>query len=141
MLHFDDVLIHLLGEFGTYQQRCSFLILLAVIPLGMDLFSVVFTMAETVSWCKLPDPSTEWCGNLSTSNCAQIMKNLTIPKEAVYDGCDMVEIFSQCYRYDINYGNISLSADISNSSKVKCDNGYEYDTSRYKSTVAQQVRN
>ncbi|XP_070567252.1 solute carrier family 22 member 21-like [Ptychodera flava] len=138
MLHFDDVLIHLLGEFGTYQKRCSFLIFLAVIPLGMDMFSVVFTLAITASWCKLPEPSTEWCGNLSTSACTEMMRNLTIPKETVHDGCNMVETYSQCYRYDVNYDNISLLADISNSSKVKCDNGYEYDTSQYKSTVPQQ---
>ncbi|XP_070567249.1 organic cation transporter protein-like [Ptychodera flava] len=138
MLHFDDVLIHLLGEFGTYQKRCSFLIFLAIIPLGMSMFSVVFIMAETASWCRLPEPSTEWCGNLSTSACKEMVKNLTIPKEMVYDGCDVVETYSQCYRYDVNYDNISLPVDINNSSKVKCDNGYDYDTSQYKSTVPQE---
>ncbi|XP_070568253.1 organic cation transporter protein-like [Ptychodera flava] len=138
MFHFDDVLIHLLGEFGTYQKRCSFLIFLAIIPSGMNLFSVVFIMADTASWCKLPEPSTEWCGNLSTTACTEMVKNLTIPKETVFDGCDMVETYSQCYRYDVNYDNISLPADISNSSKVKCDNGYDYDTSQYESTLRQQ---
>ncbi|XP_070568252.1 organic cation transporter protein-like [Ptychodera flava] len=138
MLHFDDVLIHLLGEFGTYQKRCSFLIFLSIIPLGMNVFSVVFIMAETASWCKLPEPSTEWCGNLTTSACTEMMKNLTIPKEMIHDGCDMVETYNQCYRYDVNHNNISLAADISNSSKVKCDNGYDYDTSQYKSTIPQQ---
>ncbi|XP_070567164.1 organic cation transporter protein-like [Ptychodera flava] len=138
MLHFDDVLIHLLGEFGTYQKRCSFLIFLAVIPMGISVFSVVFTIAETASWCKLPEPIMEWCGNLSTSACTEMVKNLAIPKETVFDGCDMVETYSQCYRYDVNYDNISLPADISNSSQVKCDNGYDYDTSQYTSTIRQQ---
>ncbi|XP_077984187.1 organic cation transporter protein-like [Glandiceps talaboti] len=145
-LHYDDVLIHVLGEFGTYQKFCFALLVLTAIPLGTSSFSVVFTLADTDSWCNVPsDVRAQLCSsNISTNDhheCEERVKNLTIPKVESDDQCETSWKYSQCYRYniDINVNNISaLDLSRNNSDTMYCDRGWVYDRSQYKVTLSQQ---
>ncbi|XP_070532073.1 organic cation transporter protein-like [Ptychodera flava] len=146
MLQFDDVLKHILGEFGKYQKVLCVLIGLISIPGAYYAISPVFLAASTNSWCKVPDAaevSAQICLANFTDNCVEMVKNLTIPSEHTDVGCGTTLSFDQCYRYNITYKEILYSIENgktshANYTKIKCDHGWEYDTSKYKSTVPQQ---
>ncbi|XP_070568360.1 organic cation transporter protein-like [Ptychodera flava] len=146
MLQFDDVLKHILGERSSYQMMVFFLLGLTAMLTSMDVISPVFVMASTPSWCKVPTAEElrkDVCKNNTTTDCAALIKALTMPMEQVDIGCGAVSTYSQCYRYNVTVDSIRYSiADgvtpSSNESKIPCDHGWEYDRSQYKSTVAQQ---
>ncbi|XP_070532061.1 organic cation transporter protein-like isoform X2 [Ptychodera flava] len=146
MLQFDDVLKHILGEFGKYQRVVYVLLGLISIPCSYHALAPVFLFASTDSWCRVPgaaEVQAEVCLANFTSNCAEVVKNLTIPREQTDVGCGSQSTFSQCHRYNVSYDEIVYSIvndklPYANATKVKCDHGWEYDTSQYKSTVPQQ---
>ncbi|XP_070532076.1 organic cation transporter protein-like [Ptychodera flava] len=146
MLQFDDILKHILGEFGKYQKVVCFLMALIAIPFSYDIIGPVFLAASTNSWCKIPyaaEVSAQICLANFTDNCAQMVKNLTIPSKHTDIGCGTELSFDQCYRYNITYREIIYSIENGKTShvnytKIKCDHGWEYDKSQYKSTVPQQ---
>ncbi|XP_070532070.1 organic cation transporter protein-like isoform X2 [Ptychodera flava] len=146
MLQFDDVLKHILGEFGKYQKVVYVLISLISIPCAYNSIGPVFLAASTNSWCKVPDAaevSAQICLANFTDDCAEMVKILTIPSKHTDVGCGTELYFDQCYRYNITYKEIIYSIENgktshANYTKIKCDRGWEYDTSQYKSTVPQQ---
>ncbi|XP_070532068.1 organic cation transporter protein-like [Ptychodera flava] len=146
MLQFDDVLKQILGEFGKYQKLMYTLVGLISIPFACHSIGAVFLVASTNSWCKVPDAaevSAQICLTNFTGNCAEMVKNLTIPSEYTDVGCGTELTFNHCYRYNVTYQEILYSIEkrttsYTNYTKIKCDHGWEYDTSQYKSTVPQQ---
>ncbi|XP_077984338.1 organic cation transporter protein-like isoform X2 [Glandiceps talaboti] len=141
-LHYDDVLTHTLGELGRHQMFCFALLSLTAIPAGIQSFAIVFTLAETDSWCKVPDDiTTQVCvSNFTASNtsCVDQVKNLTIPKEESGDVCGSDWQYSKCYRYsNISYGE-GYSLQRYGDDTMYCDRGWEYDRSKYKSTLSQE---
>ncbi|XP_070568129.1 organic cation transporter protein-like [Ptychodera flava] len=144
-LEYDDVLKYVLGDFGKYQIYCFWLLVITAIPSGIQAFAMVFTMAETDSWCRVPDVgniSPQVCVSNLTADCMDLVKNLTIPKEPSLDSCEGGWKYSQCYRYNISSHEITYSVSNSlegvSSNVIKCDHGWEYDRSQYKETVSQK---
>ncbi|XP_070559976.1 organic cation transporter protein-like [Ptychodera flava] len=141
MTAFDDVLKNAVGEFGVFQKRSCILFCLANIVVAMNLISTVFIQADTDHWCKVPDSELwlETCESLNiSSNCVNTVRDLTIPKETLNDGCQASWKFSNCLRYE-NTALQAFNESSNNSTMTKhCDHGWEYDTSQYKSTVIQE---
>ncbi|XP_077977325.1 organic cation transporter protein-like [Glandiceps talaboti] len=148
MLQFDDVLKHFLGEFGTYQKRIFILLGLVTFPTIYHAIVPVFFFAGTDFWCEVPNIdqiSKQVClGNFTTASCAELVKNITIPRETKDLGCGPISTFSQCQRYNVSLSDAilySVEKDMSyiyNSTKLTCDYGWEYDTSQYTSTVSHE---
>ncbi|XP_070569258.1 organic cation transporter protein-like [Ptychodera flava] len=129
MLKFDDILKYL-GDFGPYQKKIYFLVCLVGIGAAMHAFSQVFLVAETDHWCYVPELAkyeTNCTGEHVYDTCLETVKNFSIPLEDVTDGCDDTPVYSNCYRYYIIY-----------QYNDKCDHGWRYDRSQYKSTVFQE---
>ncbi|XP_070582305.1 organic cation transporter protein-like [Ptychodera flava] len=147
MLQFDDVLKHILGKFGKYQKVLYVLMGLISIPFSNHSIGPVFLVASTDVWGKVPDAaevSAQICLANFTDNCAQMVKNLTIPSKHNV-GCGTELYFDQCYRYNISYKEIIYSIENGKPSLSTCKlhedkvrPWMEYDTSQYKSTVSQQ---
>ncbi|XP_070567954.1 organic cation transporter protein-like [Ptychodera flava] len=147
-LEYDNVLKYVLGEFGPYQAMCFCFLALTAIPSGMIAFSVVFTLAETDSWCKVPDVhriSQQICSANFSEDCQGFVKNLTTPLEMSHDPCGVAWKHSQCYRYNVTADDVihysASSAKEEWATKkdlIKCDQGWEYDKSQYKLTISQQ---
>nr|XP_006822965.1 PREDICTED: organic cation transporter protein-like [Saccoglossus kowalevskii] len=148
MVQYDDLLRDFVGEFGTFQKICFVLLGIASIPWGCLQMSPVFMLATTDTWCKIPydnEIASQFCVVNYTSNCEELIKNLTIPREKIDIGCGATWRFEQCHRYDI--GNVSvvsyanepnIPTSLNNTAKITCDHGWEYDRSQYKSTVSQE---
>ncbi|XP_077977753.1 organic cation transporter protein-like [Glandiceps talaboti] len=144
MLQFDDILKYL-GEFGPYQRRRYFLLcLMAIIP-AFHAFAQVFLAAETDYWCRVPELQSYRDDNCTSEGvpdetCIESLKNFSIPVEASSDSCGNSFTYSNCYRYNITnikYGADKVITDYTNDTK-KCDYGWEYDRSQYKSSVFQE---
>nr|XP_006822966.1 PREDICTED: solute carrier family 22 member 5-like [Saccoglossus kowalevskii] len=149
MLHYDDVLEDFVGEFGTYQIICYIVLGMTAIPTGLIIILPVFMYAWTNSWCKVPhmaDISQQFCIDNFTSNCEELVMNLTIPRERIDGECGVTWAFSQCFRYNVTPSDWltyaveepDINSLINNTAIVPCDNGWDYDTSEYRSTVSQQ---
>ncbi|XP_078666051.1 organic cation transporter protein-like isoform X2 [Branchiostoma floridae x Branchiostoma belcheri] len=122
-----------LGGFGPWQKR---LFLLICLPAGFSAFQVmgiVFLAFEPDFKCQVP---LEAFSGLNATP-AELL-NITIPWE-VKDG---EWKRSQCERYNVS--NMDLQSSFrdfveaypaANRTQIPCDQGYEHDTSEYKSTV------
>ncbi|XP_077977743.1 carcinine transporter-like [Glandiceps talaboti] len=144
MLPYDDILKFVIGEFGTYQKFCFFLLCLSAIPIGMWTVSPVFLHADTDHWCKVPESNviTSTCIAYNVSDdCPRFTKDLTIPKEKYQNGCTSEWKYSNCYAYDrnITMENLLLGdfGFLNTSDVVECQHGWEYDATR--TTVNQEV--
>ncbi|XP_070567474.1 organic cation transporter protein-like [Ptychodera flava] len=142
MLKFDDVLEYL-GEFGPYQKRLYFLVCLMAICPAMHAFAQVFLAAETDHWCNTPELEHyyENCTDYAANDiCTEIIKNFSIPLEDETDACGDSLVYSNCYRYDITDIDFYPGKDITKytNTTIKCDHGWRYDRSQYKSTVFQE---
>ncbi|XP_070567476.1 organic cation transporter protein-like [Ptychodera flava] len=142
MLKFDDVLEYL-GEFGPYQKRLYFLVCLMAILSAMPAFAQVFLAAETDHWCNAPELEDyyENCTNQAVHDvCIETIKNFSIPLEDETGVCGDSLVYSKCYRYDISDIDYSPGKDIAKytNTTIKCDYGWIYDRSQYKSTVFQE---
>ncbi|XP_077977742.1 organic cation transporter protein-like [Glandiceps talaboti] len=143
MLPYDDILKGVIGEFGTYQKRCFFLLCLSAIPIGMWTVSPVFLHADTDHWCKVPESNviTSTCIAYNVSDdCPRFTKDLTIPKEKYQNGCTSEWKYSNCYGYDRNIAMENLLLGdfgfLNTSDVVECQHGWEYDATR--TTVNQE---
>nr|XP_006822664.1 PREDICTED: organic cation transporter protein-like [Saccoglossus kowalevskii] len=126
---FDNILEYL-GEFGTYQKRCYYLLCLMAILPASHAFAQVFLAAETDHWCYVPELDEDGCSlNNSVMFCQDMMKNHSIPLEESSNQCDSGLVYSNCERYENKtYTNYT----------IKCNHGWIYDRSQYKSTVFQE---
>ncbi|XP_077976908.1 organic cation transporter protein-like [Glandiceps talaboti] len=144
MLQFDDILKYL-GEFGPYQRRHYFLLCLIAITPAIHAFAHVFLAAETDHWCRVPELQSYQYDNCTSEGvvdekCIESLKNFSIPVEESSESCGNSFTYSNCYRYsitNIKYGADKVITDYTNNTK-KCDNGWEYDRSQYKSSVFQE---
>ncbi|XP_071950755.1 organic cation transporter protein-like [Antedon mediterranea] len=137
-MDFDDVL-KLLGDFGRYQKRQYAMVCLIVIPVAIHSLSHVFISAKTNHGCVVPELQNFNCTNsdsVEREACIKIKQNLARPKDDV----NTIPNEAQCWMYtseDITEAlftnNVSRELDI-----TLCTNGWEYDTSQYKSTIIQE---
>ncbi|CAH1251989.1 SLC22A5 [Branchiostoma lanceolatum] len=128
-----DRAMDFLGGFGPWQKRVFYLVCL---PIGFNAFHVfgtVFMAFEPGFHCRVPRAS--FSGLNATP--AELL-NVTIPWELKDEEWKR----SQCKRYsynssnaDANYGVFVEAHPVANRTTIPCDQGYEYDTSEYKSTV------
>ncbi|XP_006822653.1 organic cation transporter protein-like [Saccoglossus kowalevskii] len=126
---FDDILVYL-GEFGTYQKCCYYLLCLMAILPACHAFAQVFLAAETDHWCHVPEFNEVKCSlNNSVPFCQDMMKNLSIPLEESSDQCGDGLVYSNCERYE----NMTYTNDT-----IECDHGWIYDRSQYKSSIFQE---
>ncbi|XP_077977744.1 organic cation transporter protein-like [Glandiceps talaboti] len=144
MLPYVDILKFVIGEFGTYQKCCFFLLCISAIPIGMWTVSPVFLHADTDHWCKVPESNviTSTCIAYNVSDdCPRFTKDLTIPKEKYQNGCTSEWKYSNCYAYDRNVTMENLLLGdfgfLNTSDVVECQHGWEYDATR--TTVNQEV--
>nr|XP_002739655.2 PREDICTED: organic cation transporter protein-like [Saccoglossus kowalevskii] len=131
MLQFDDVLEYL-REFGLYQKRAYFLLCLVYTLPASHAFAQVFLAAETDHWCYIPELE-KYEEDCNVSNtvmfCQDMMKNHSIPSMESSSQCGSGLVYGNCERYE----NLSYSNDT-----MKCNHGWRYDRSQYKSTVFQE---
>ncbi|XP_070567114.1 organic cation transporter protein-like [Ptychodera flava] len=142
MLKFDDILKYL-GDFGPYQKKIYFLVCFVGFTTAMHAFSQVFLVAETDHWCYVPELAkyeANCTDKHSFDTCLETVKNFSIPLEDSSGGCDDTPVYSNCYRYDISDIDFTPGKDITKNTNttIKCDHGWIYDRSQYKSTVFQE---
>ncbi|XP_038048035.1 organic cation transporter protein-like isoform X2 [Patiria miniata] len=128
-MHFDKILV-LLGEFGPYQKRIFFLICLLSVPGAFHKLAQVFLGAGADHWCAVPEWKDQDCTawNLSATECQLAKKNASIPRGK--DGA-----FEQCQRYNITGERFYPGLDPRNLTSEGCVDGWDFDTSQYKSTI------
>ncbi|XP_070569253.1 uncharacterized protein [Ptychodera flava] len=141
MVEFDEVLEYL-GEFGPYQKQLYFLVCLIPI-LSMQGLAHVFLAAETDRWCNAPELEDyyENCTHQAAYDvCIETIKNFSVPLEDATGVCGDSLVLSNCYRYDISDIDYSPGKGIAKyiNTTIKCDHGWMYDRSQYKSTVIQE---
>ncbi|XP_078666890.1 organic cation transporter protein-like [Branchiostoma floridae x Branchiostoma belcheri] len=130
-----DLAMKYLGGFGPWQRRIFLLLCLPVGVGGFQVFAIVFLAFEPGFHCRVPQAS--FSGLNATP--AELL-NATIPWE-LEDG---EWRRSQCKRYSYNLPNATHNVTYrdfveahpaANRTQIKCDQGYDHDTSEYKSTV------
>ncbi|XP_078577475.1 organic cation transporter protein-like isoform X1 [Branchiostoma floridae x Branchiostoma japonicum] len=130
-----DLALKYLGGFGPWQRRVFVLACLPIAIIAFHLFVIVFLAVEPDFHCRVPQNS------FSELNATPAeLLNVTIPW-GLKDG---VWTRSQCKRYSYNLSDTTIYATyrdflkahpVANRTQIPCDDGYEYDTSEYKSTV------
>lgn len=134
-MFFDELLQHL-GEFGPYQRRVYFLACLMVIPTAWHIAIQVFTAGYTDFWCKIPEWDDIDCKkwNLTDTECDEAKRDAGLPP-----GQGNVP-YDQCARYNVSGVDFypGLNSSVFDET-LKCDAGWEYDLSQYKSTIITDV--
>ncbi|XP_071801497.1 organic cation transporter protein-like [Asterias amurensis] len=127
-----DEIIPLLGNFGRYQFFVvTYINILSIIGC-MTTLSNVFFAAESDHWCQvLPDENcTSWVE--FQDNCTDAKKAVCLPpperENSKYQ-------YSSCEQWVIPDGYQFNPYDNLNGSRIECQNGWEYDTSQYKTTT------
>ncbi|XP_014679117.1 PREDICTED: organic cation transporter protein-like, partial [Priapulus caudatus] len=121
MVDYDEA-IKYLGDFGKYQRRIYFALLLAAVTNGLHSLAYVFLAAIPEHRCYIPGLDS------SDPQYDDIDFNGTLP----YD--DKRGEYSKCTYYARNYSNSWTSGEVGQWEEVTCDR-WVYDTSQYKSTV------
>ncbi len=135
---FFDELLHHIGEFGRYQRRVYFLACMMVIPTAWHIAIQVFTAGYTDFWCKIPEwedvECTKW--NFTDTKCEEAKRDIGVPASP-----GDVPPFKQCRRYNVS--GVDFNPELNSSAvfddTLKCDAGWVYDTSQYKSTIITDV--
>ncbi len=137
-MDFDD-LLKLLGEFGRYQKYICSILLLCLVVTPFNNVGIVFIAGVPEHWCFTPE--LHWL-NLSDN----VIKNLTIPLESATDTAEVT--FSRCLRYKRNYTgwteddvwqDLTTARNRTEDPVEMCHDGWTYDRSIYRSTVATEV--
>ncbi|XP_070567472.1 organic cation transporter protein-like [Ptychodera flava] len=143
MVKFDDILEYL-GGFGPFQKRIFCLLCFLSAVLALHIFSPVFILAETDHWCYVPQLEQYYNANCTNENtydfCLETFKNFTIPFEESDGACGDRLVYSKCYRHNITAVDFHPGEDVTKytNTTTKCDHGWTYDRSTYKSTVIQE---
>ncbi|XP_067125125.1 organic cation transporter protein-like isoform X1 [Centruroides vittatus] len=119
---FDDV-SEVFGSFGPWQVRLLGIMSLIPIIGFFNNYALIVLSPEVSHWCKRP---AEYA-NLTDEE----WKNLSIPVHVV----DNRMTFSKCEMYDIF---INESSETNRERKIKPCASWEYDHSRYKSTIVEE---
>ncbi|CAH0388325.1 unnamed protein product [Bemisia tabaci] len=117
-----DNLLPDVGEYGTYQKRLLWFVLLpCVLPCGFHAYNQLFMAASPQHWCYVPELK-----HLDIKEA----KQLSIPKSN--NGK-----LSQCLMYDRNYTAIASfpNESVPLGKAVPCKYGWTFDHSEYKETI------
>ncbi|XP_038077427.1 organic cation transporter protein-like isoform X1 [Patiria miniata] len=134
----EDI-IPLLGNFGRYQFFMVCYMGLVSIVSCLTTLSNVFYAAGTDHWCKvLPK---ENCSSWMEfqDNCTDVKKSILLPPPE--NDTNSKNAFSSCKQWELPDGYVFDpyvpldDFDNFTSSEVSCEDGWEYDTSQYKTTT------
>lgn len=132
------------GKFGWFQLRAVLIYLIPTILTSMITFVQVFIAGEGDHWCKVSQWEQEGCKgtwNLTTQECFALMRNRSTP---ILDEDDTRD--AKCLKYEEAgtsvtleeaYGNSLLL--INSSDVISCDEGWNFDSSVYQSTISEDV--
>ncbi|XP_033124966.1 organic cation transporter protein-like [Anneissia japonica] len=132
--HFDDIFQHI----GPCNQRffLSYIIVsLCVISAGLNYLSIVFLFPETDFWCQV-DELDKRCFDLNLTEVECVgLKHDYRPT----DQSSTTLIEGHCSQYNLtDYEFSSNTTSLKIVSVHRCNNGYEYDTTKYKTSVTQE---
>ena len=134
----DEILVQI-GEYGRFQKRVTFLIMIIAALSALTTFSTVFLSAKTDHWCS-PDVEINCTaiGFDDYKQCNEFIKKASIPSSTKNGKV----IYEQCLRYNLeSVTDIYEQANTTNDSisTEACHSGWEYDRSQFKSTTVQEV--
>ncbi|XP_078667334.1 organic cation transporter protein-like [Branchiostoma floridae x Branchiostoma belcheri] len=130
-----DKALEYLGGFGPWQKRVFFPVAIPIAISALQVMGIVFLAFEPDFKCRV---SLEAFSGLNATP-AELL-NVTIPWELEDEEWKR----SQCERYSYNlsvldfntsYAEFVEAHPVANRTQIPCDQGYEHDTSEYKSTV------
>ncbi|KAI8500696.1 hypothetical protein Bbelb_215140 [Branchiostoma belcheri] len=130
-----DKALEYLGGFGPWQKRVFFPVAIPIAISALQVMGIVFLAFEPDFKCRV---SLEAFSGLNATP-AELL-NVTIPWELEDEEWKR----SQCERYTYNlsvadfntsYAEFVAAHPAANRTQIPCDQGYEHDTSEYKSTV------
>ncbi|XP_013381219.1 organic cation transporter-like protein [Lingula anatina] len=128
-MHLDE-LLHIIGEFGTFQKRQYFLVCLVGLYTALPILCSVFLAATPKHNCKIPaeyvSSAERVYGNLSHEE----LLNLTIPWEEK-DG-ELTRSSCKLKSWDRNASIVDIG---NNTASVECPQGLDYSQEIYTSTV------
>ncbi|XP_038053165.1 organic cation transporter protein-like [Patiria miniata] len=133
-MHYEDILQRI-GPYGKYQKLLVFVMLLAKVPTAFHFIGQVFLAANTDHWCAVPDSQRINCSHLqlaSATECQEEQKSYSIPYHIDDDG---KQVYSSCERYATDDDDVGRNQSLNSTDVISCDAGWEFDHSRYKSTI------
>ncbi|XP_038075646.1 organic cation transporter protein-like [Patiria miniata] len=130
-MHYEDILNHI-GPFGKYQKLLVFALFLVFIPPPFHFIGQVFLAANTDHWCAVPASQMINCSQLQLAECQEEQRSYSIPYEIDDDGN---KVYSSCERYVMNDEDVGRNMSFNSTDVISCDAGWEFDHSRYKSTI------
>ncbi|KAJ8028578.1 Solute carrier family 22 member 6-B [Holothuria leucospilota] len=139
-MDFEKVL-EMVGKFGRYQKGICVLLSIPMFVGVAAIFIQVFIAGKSDHWCKITAWENDNCDGmgLSTAECAELKKSLSVPVKKETDG--EVE-YEKCLKYDVDGINLKTAADMYNNDNgsytletISCNEGWEFDTKNFPSTI------
>lgn len=132
---YDDIL-KIIGDFGSYQKQQYFFLCLITIVSAFHAFNMVFVGATPYHYCNVD----RYRDNFNYSE--ETLLNLTIPYSFMERNGKMT--YCECDQYNISDPDILNDPREwewipSNSSIVKCMDGWQYDNIYYEATIVTEV--
>lgn len=120
---YDDILIQI-GELGPYQWRIVFFVCVSTLVCPWHLLIQVFFILDTPHWCSVKSWDRQNCSewNISSTQCEEIKKNLSIPFDEEYG-------YSKCQKYNVSFLEFQPDINVDSLDKIDCDEGWTYDES------------
>ncbi|XP_013411248.1 solute carrier family 22 member 5-like [Lingula anatina] len=138
-MHLDE-LLHIIGEFGTFQKRQYFLVCLVGLYTAFPILSSVFLAATPKHNCKIPaeyvSSAERVYGNLSREE----LLNLTIPWEEKDGKQGRSSCKLKSWDRNGSYYEVPIAADDGDNktASVECPSGREYSQEIYISTAVSE---
>ncbi|XP_071819159.1 organic cation transporter protein-like [Apostichopus japonicus] len=137
MTNFDDILMQT-GKFGWFQIRTYLVICIMSLVAAMMAFVQVFIAGTNDHWCKVAQWEEEGCSqwNMTEVECSELKRSLSQPE---FDNDDKRD--SRCLTY--NFTGIDIETayanrdDLMDLEIIKCDDGWNFDTSLFPSTITE----
>ncbi|KAJ8021306.1 Solute carrier family 22 member 13 [Holothuria leucospilota] len=139
-MDFEKVL-GIVGKFGRYQKGICLLLSLPMFVGVAAIFIQVFIAGKSDHWCKTTAWENDNCDGmgLSTAECAELKKILSVPVKKETDG--EVE-YEKCLKYDVDGIDLETAAAMYNGGNgsytlktIPCNEGWEFDTTTFPSTI------
>ncbi|XP_038053477.1 organic cation transporter protein-like [Patiria miniata] len=130
-MQYDDILRHI-GAFGKYQKVLILLLAAYNIPTACQFLVQVFVAPDTDHWCVIPGSQPINCSQLFEAECQELQKNYGIPYELSPNGN---KVYSSCERYVMDDEDTGSGLGPNATDVRPCDAGWDFDRSRYKSTI------